>query len=1131
MSKPDRDQLIDQLAGAVLDGAAVDWAAVESRAGSDEEPIFQYLQLVASVARIHRDALPVETWGPLRLVERVGRGATGDVFRAWDTRLDREVALKLILSPLSPDDAAANAIVREGRLLARVRHPNVVTIHGAERIGGRTGLWMEFVHGQTLDELFHQGTTFETSDVIGIGIELCRALSAVHGAGLLHRDIKAHNVMRATDGRIVLMDFGAGRELDDESPADVAGTPLYLAPELFGAGLASVQTDLYSLGVLLYRLASGGYPVSGRSIRELRAAHAAGDRVAARELQPVIAPGLAGLIDQAIDPRPEQRPPTADALAAGLVKLQRRMRLRPLVQASAIGATVVAAGIAIWAVVPRAVTPPATDSTAAAQPGAATAGVAPPAPGPALATRKPVRIRPSLQVVPFVNVSAQSETGWLSAALAEMMVRELRASEAFRWIPAAPTRTFSQLATLLSGPMYVRWTQTPDIVVSGEYAASSQPGQQPTDLQLTVSITERSGGRGLTTLTEAGRTSEIRQLMSRVGTKTRAALAVPALPDDHARALAASQPANAVAARAYAEGLFRNQDVVPAMERALVADPGFAPAQIALGEALVTRRDLPRAHQAATRAVELAAGLPFEERQIIAARAAIVTAGGGRLGQHAEAVARIWEGLHERYPDTLLYGAAVVRAHQRAQRFEQALATMNVVSLLPGASDDHELLSLEASLAAGAGDFVRAQLALDRGAMAATSAGDREQLGHIRVQQARLAMDLGNPTAVVTFVEAARLAGRSADESSADMLAVAYRTLGDFTRARTTIEAHITSARTRKSPAEEFRWRFGLAYMLIDQGALQEAGEVLRQLKRDGPASVGTFDTEDAQMALADVHYRRGDLTAARHELDQLTPHSRRRARVLWEQGDLAGARETVKRSLQVMRWNNAGTRGAIDWTLALQARTELAAGETAAARRTIDGVAPPPSGDSPRRSLREPERRDAFDVVLVRSLVALQEQRWSESRTAARTAIALARADFRADDEAAGESVVALAWLGEGNVPEASAAIGRAAKRLRVTEDRLLRLSGGIAAARVGAAAGTPAAFTRARQDLDNVIQQADTIGAVPIAFDARLALGEIELKSGQVAPGRQRLEALARDASGRGFTWIATKAGALAK
>jgi eukaryotic-like serine/threonine-protein kinase len=248
---PRSEQVVDDLVDAILDGTPIDWAAAESSCEGAAPPLLRQLKVLAALAELHR-GVPLSTltlsqvapsrvgpevreapvlWGHLRLVERIGRGAFGEVYRAWDTRLDREVALKLLPAGRSSGDRAAPAIIHEGRLLARVRHPNVVTIHGAEQIGDQIGLWMEFVRGRTLEQIVDQRKVVSAAEAVDIGLELCGAVSAVHGAGLLHRDIKAHNVMRSEDGRIVLMDFGTGRELEDDASSDLAGTPLYLAPE------------------------------------------------------------------------------------------------------------------------------------------------------------------------------------------------------------------------------------------------------------------------------------------------------------------------------------------------------------------------------------------------------------------------------------------------------------------------------------------------------------------------------------------------------------------------------------------------------------------------------------------------------------------------------------------------------------------------------------------------------------------------------------------------------------------------------------------------------------------------------------------------------------------------------------
>jgi Tfp pilus assembly protein PilF len=323
--RPD-DPLVDDLADAILDGAPIDWPAAESSSDGAAQPLVDQLRVLAAVAAFARGEVgdaPV-LWGPLRLIERIGRGAFGQVYRAWDTRLDREVALKLLPADPSSGDRAASAIIQEGRLLARVRHQNVVTIYGAEQIDDRIGLWMEFVRGHTLEQILAERQVLSPAEAVETGLELCRAVSAVHGAGLLHRDIKTHNVMRADDGRIVLMDFGTGRELEDDASSDLAGTPLYLAPEVLQGQPATVRSDIYSLGVLLYHLVTGSYPVHARTVRKIRRAHELGERTAIQTGRRDVPSKLARVIERAIDPSPERRYESADTLGADLAVLKPR---------------------------------------------------------------------------------------------------------------------------------------------------------------------------------------------------------------------------------------------------------------------------------------------------------------------------------------------------------------------------------------------------------------------------------------------------------------------------------------------------------------------------------------------------------------------------------------------------------------------------------------------------------------------------------------------------------------------------------------------------------------------------------------------------------------------------------------
>ena len=319
-----RVTLID-IATAIADGAPIDWHSVESdTADRTGRELVSALRLVEQIAFVHSNPSPPEvptaglpsedllTWGPLTIVEKIGSGTYGDVYRALDPRLDRPVALKLLRRSERDLSHPESAVIEEARLMARVRHPNVVTVHGAERIGDRVGIWMELIDGPTLETELSQKGPFAATVIIQLGLDLCGALEAVHRAGLLHGDVKASNIIRDANGRIVLGDFGAGHEFDpaqagESASTDLTGTPLYLAPEILESGRTSIGSDIYSLGVVLYHLATGSFPVRGRTLRELRDAHGRNIRVPLSGLRRDLPRALVDLIERCIDPDSKRR--------------------------------------------------------------------------------------------------------------------------------------------------------------------------------------------------------------------------------------------------------------------------------------------------------------------------------------------------------------------------------------------------------------------------------------------------------------------------------------------------------------------------------------------------------------------------------------------------------------------------------------------------------------------------------------------------------------------------------------------------------------------------------------------------------------------------------------------------------
>jgi eukaryotic-like serine/threonine-protein kinase len=257
-------------------------------------------------------------WGPFEDLRRVGRGSFGEVYRAFDPDLQRHVALKLLFpGGGAPEDERA-ALLREARAIARVRHPNVLLIHGVDRHDGRVGFWTDFVNGQTLGELVGAQGTLGAREAALIGVDVCRAVAAVHAAGLLHRDIKAGNVMREEGGRILLMDFGLTHEHGDG--ADGSGTPVYMAPEVALGGAATIASDIYAIGVLLFYLLTKQYPVEGATFEELRQAHAEGRRRALLDARPDLPEPLARVVETAISPTPEKRFASTGQLISALTE-------------------------------------------------------------------------------------------------------------------------------------------------------------------------------------------------------------------------------------------------------------------------------------------------------------------------------------------------------------------------------------------------------------------------------------------------------------------------------------------------------------------------------------------------------------------------------------------------------------------------------------------------------------------------------------------------------------------------------------------------------------------------------------------------------------------------------------------
>lgn len=326
--KEEQNPNLDLITSAVADYQQVDWQSAESSAPEELRSTIRGLRLVSRISEaiadgpgtkygrhevneILRQPYNQENWGPLLIKERIGSGSFGEVFRAQDPNLQRTVALKLYYLHRARGQQQTTDLLTEGRLLARVQHPNVATVYGAEHHAGRVGIWMEYVPGVTLADILEQQGKLEIAEVMQIGRDVCLALAALHDAGIIHRDVKASNIMRAEDGRIVLMDLGVSRDIDDCESEKLYGTPLFVAPEMLLAGTSTPKSDLYSVGVLLFLMACGKYPVSGSSLAEIRACHQDGRIRKMRDVRPDLPEPFINIVDRSLAAEADQRFATA----------------------------------------------------------------------------------------------------------------------------------------------------------------------------------------------------------------------------------------------------------------------------------------------------------------------------------------------------------------------------------------------------------------------------------------------------------------------------------------------------------------------------------------------------------------------------------------------------------------------------------------------------------------------------------------------------------------------------------------------------------------------------------------------------------------------------------------------------
>jgi serine/threonine protein kinase len=261
--------------------------------------------------------------GPYEIQSPLGAGGMGEVYRATDTKLGRDVALKVLPAEMAQDPERLTRFRREAKALAQLDHPNIVTIYSVEESDGIHFLTMQLVEGQPLDRLI-PGGGLPVEQIVEIASALGDALAAAHEKGIVHRDLKPANVMVSKEGRVKVLDFGLAKDVRGANLGDatmtsasqtqvgvVMGTPSYMSPEQTSGRPLDHRTDIFSLGVVLHEMTTGQRPFHGNSSAELVSAILRDAAPSVTDARPDLPSDLARIIRRCLEKDPRHRVQTA----------------------------------------------------------------------------------------------------------------------------------------------------------------------------------------------------------------------------------------------------------------------------------------------------------------------------------------------------------------------------------------------------------------------------------------------------------------------------------------------------------------------------------------------------------------------------------------------------------------------------------------------------------------------------------------------------------------------------------------------------------------------------------------------------------------------------------------------------
>jgi len=582
--------------------------------------------------------------GRYEILQLLGEGGMGAVYKAMDRELDRPVALKLIRPQLAANPSILARFKQELLLAHQVTHKNVIRIYDLGDADGVKFITMEFVEGVDLRALIHEKKKFPPEEAVEITEQICRALEATHTVGVIHRDLKPQNIMRDNSGRILLMDFGLARTVEGDGMTQtgaLVGTMEYMSPEQALAKSLDQRSDLFTLGLILYELLTGKTPYSAESVVASLIKRTQERAIPVSDHDGTIPAPLSNIVSKCLERDPNLRYQTAAELLRDLDAYSGKgaaanLRFQPAVEPW--GRTIP------WPIVTGVATVLLLAIVGYEFRGTLFAPSA----------KKAATVQaPSLAVLPFENKSGDASWDWLGPSLADMLSTDVgqsahlravssdRVQQVFHDLRIAPNSAVDS-ATL---GRIAEFTNA-DTLVSGRY---TKLGDQ---IRIDATLQDRKHNRIIQVKSEAANQQDLSAAVDRLAAMIRQNLA---LSPDLVKELQAQSfkptSTSVDALRDYNQGLQllrqgNNLEAKKQFEAATKEDPQFAVAYSRLGEAYSDLGYDAEAEQAARHAVDLSQNLPLAQKYFIDASLARITK------DNQKALAD-YENLAKSFPDNL----------------------------------------------------------------------------------------------------------------------------------------------------------------------------------------------------------------------------------------------------------------------------------------------------------------------------------------------------------------------------------------------------------------------------------------------------------------------------------------------